>query len=111
MIENVIGFINDPANTLMLYLFAGGLILLGLFVLISLKRFSSGEFGGDVHIGGNNSGVVNTGQIKGDINVAGSSQASKPHWAVTLLDIAAKLAAVLGFLLAVWIFVAGKVHV
>lgn len=97
----LIDFINNPDNTRVLYLIAGVLFTFGIVLIILLRRGSSGA----VHVGGNNAGIVNTGTVKGDVSVGDQSQSSKRNWFATVLDLGAKLATILGFLLALWVFI------
>ena len=97
----LIDFINNPDNTRVLYLIAGVLFAFGIMLIVLLRRGASGA----VHIGGNNAGIVNTGTVKGDVRIGDQSQPSKRNWFVIALDLGAKLTAILGFLLALWVFI------
>ena len=105
--ENLIQFINDPNNATMLYVVAGILMALAILFAILRSRGSSG----DVHVGGNMSGIINTGTVKGNVQIGNQSQPTKHDWFSTALDITAKLAAISGFLLALWVYFSSSSHV
>ncbi len=71
--ENLISFINDPNNTLILYAIAAVLIVMSLLPMILSSRGSSGS----VQVGDDDPGAVITGQVKGDVSVDEQSQPSK----------------------------------
>lgn len=104
MPTTLIDFINNPDNSRILYLIAGVLFALGIVLILLLRRGSSGA----VHIGRDNAGIVSTGTVKGNISTGEQSQPPKGNWFTTALDIIAKLTAISGFLLALWIFIASE---
>lgn len=99
----MIEFISDPRNAMMLYLLSGAMFIIGIVLLLILRRGNSG----DVQVGGDNPGIINTGQVKGKLQVGNSTTDKKERSrSATALDIGAKLATIGGFFLALWVFIA-----
>ena len=78
MIADIISFFQDPANALVHYAMSGFLILAGIILHGVRKKVINKATAGSVVIGGNNSGVIVTGKVKGDVNQHQQAAAAAP---------------------------------
>jgi hypothetical protein len=110
MITDLINFISDPANTEVLYFLCAFLFLLALLLHVLRTRVVIKASRGAASIGGDNSGIVVTGKVKGDVTLhreatrspncgSGASPQSVSRMD-RFLDIASKLSGVAALVLA-----------
>jgi hypothetical protein len=68
VIADIIDFFQDPANSLILYAISVFLILDGIILHIVRKKVVNKAIGSGVAVGGDNSGIIVTGKVKGDVS-------------------------------------------
>jgi hypothetical protein len=68
VIADVISFFQDPANALVHYAMSAFLIFAGIVLHGVRKKVVNKATAGGVVVDGNNSGIIVTGKVKGDIN-------------------------------------------
>ncbi len=68
MIADIISFFQNPANTLIHYVMSAFLIFAGIVLHGVRKKVVNKATAGGVVVEGNNSGIIVTGKVKGDIN-------------------------------------------